>query len=137
MSTQTVTLQIPDELYAQFRQRADRSQRSVEAEVLTVLTEAVSESDELPPELAQAIEPLARLGDREFWEAARGQLPAEVSAELQLLHHKQQRDGLSGPERERADELCLEYDRAMLVRARAAVLLKERGYDVGSLLEKP
>lgn len=137
MSTQTVTLQIPDELYAQFRQRADRAQRSVEAEVLTVLAEAVSGSDELPPELAQAIEPLAQFGERELWEAARGRLPEDVSAELQSLHLKQQRDGLSNPERERADALCLEYDRAMLVRARAAALLKERGYEVGSLLEKP
>lgn len=137
MTTQTVTLQIPEDLYARVRQRAERSQRSVEAEFINVLSEAVPGSDELPSGLAEAVASLEQLDDTGLWEVARGRLPDEISAELQDLHSKQQRAGLTGAERQRADELCFEYDRAMLVRARAAALLKERGHNVAGLLGNP
>jgi plasmid stability protein len=136
MPTQTVTLEIPAELYSRIRDRAERSKRSVEAEFLDVLVQAVSESDELPSELAEAIAPLDRLDDALLWNVARGRVPEEASAELESLHLKQQREGLNDVERKRADDLCFDYDRSMLVRARAAVLLKERGYGVSSLLDE-
>jgi plasmid stability protein len=134
MSTQIITLEIPAALYARMMQRAERSQRSVEAEFLNVLTHAVSEPETLPSELAQAIEALERLDDDQLWKASREHLPNGISEELEALNLKQQRLGLTAIEQQRADELGFEYDRAMLVRARAAVLLRERGYDVSSLL---
>ena len=133
----TVTLQIPEDLYARIRQRAQRTQRSVEAEFVNVLSAALPDADDLPRELEVAIEPLDRSNDEELWRAARQQLPRSISAELESLHFKQQREGLSSAERERSEALCLEYDRVMLVRARAAVLLHARGHDVGCLHATP
>jgi hypothetical protein len=129
-----VTLEIPPELYARMIERAERSKRSVQAELLDVLAHAAGKTDALPSELAQAIEPLEGFDDEQLWRAARERLPDDVSAELEALHLKQQELGLTAAEHQRADELCLEYDRRMLVRARAAMLLKERGHDVSSLL---
>lgn len=133
ISMHIVTLQIPEDLYTRIRHRAERSQRSVEAEFLDVLSAALPDAEELPDELSVAIETLDRSTDDELWQAARQQLPENVSSELESLHIKQQRDGLSSEERERSEMLCLEYDRVMLVRARAAALLHARGHDVGSL----
>lgn len=135
MSTQTVTLQIPEALYARVRERAERSHRSVEAEFVSLLSDVVPGTDEIPRELAEAVALLSELDDPQLWEIARSKLPAEASAELQDLHLKQQRTGLSDVERNRADELCFEYDRTVLLRGRAAALLKERGHDVACLLE--
>lgn len=132
---QTVTLQVPEHLYARIQERAERSRRSVEAELVDVLTTAVPEGDEIASDMAEAVVALGQLGEAELWEAARQKLPAGVSEELQSLHFKQQRVGLTPAELERSEELCLDYDRAMLIRARAAALLKERGHDVSGLVE--
>ena len=123
---QTVTLQVPEELYARIRERAERSRRTIEAELVDVLAAAVPDGDVLTPELHEAIAPLERLGDAELWNIARQRLPEKVSAELESLHMKQQRTGLTPAERERSEELYLDYDRVMFVRASAAALLSER-----------
>ena len=88
----------------------------------------------LPLELAEAVASLEELDDARLWELAQRRFPDDVFAELQDLHLKQQRTGLTDGERNRAGELCVQYDRNMLVRARAAVLLKQRGHDVASLI---
>jgi hypothetical protein len=87
--------------------------------------------------LAEAVEPLDRLDDAELMGLARVRLPHDVSTELQSLHLKQQQSGLTTSEQERSEELCLQYDRTMLIRARSAMLLKERGHDIASLLANP
>ncbi|HUY34026.1 MAG TPA: hypothetical protein VMV69_14860 [Pirellulales bacterium] len=134
---QTVTIQIPEELYSRIKQRAERSRRSVEAEFVDVLASAVRGPDDLPPELAGAYAALDGFDDEELWQAARSRLPAKMSSELESLHIKQQRRGLAEEEYETMERLSLEYDRFVLVRARAAVMLKERGHDVADLLSSP
>ena len=130
----SITLNVPEDLYSRIQEKASRSQRSLEAEFISVLSTAVSGTEELPAELSEVVETLDSLDDAQLWESAKAHLPEKVSEELQLLHLKQQRQGLTEQERQRSETLCLEYDRAMLVRARAAALLKERGHDVSSLL---
>lgn len=134
-STQTIVLHVPDELYARIRRRAEESQRSVEAEFVNVLFEAVPPGDELPSEQAEVVAAFEQFDDDELWEVARARFPAEASNELQSLHDKQQRVGLTDAERERSDQLCAQFDRLVFKRARAASLLNERGHDVNRLLE--
>jgi hypothetical protein len=57
-----------------------------------------------------------------------------VAAELEALHLKRQREGLTESETETLARLVRQYERAMLVRAQAAALLKQRGYDVAELI---
>lgn len=135
MSTQTIVLHIPDDLYARVRLRAAQSQRSVEAEFVSVLAEAMPGDDELPLDLTEALAALKQLDDDDLWAIARARFPEDASNESQVLHDKRQRMGLSERESERSDELCLQYERFLLVRGRAALILKERGHDISGLLE--
>jgi plasmid stability protein len=134
MKMQTVTLNVPDMLYHRLQERAAQKQHSLEAEVLHVLIGAVPVADELPPDLTAALSPLRVLDDAALWQAASARLPAEVAAELEDLHLKQQRERLTDADRESLAGLVRQYERNMLVRAQAAVLLKERGHDVSPLV---
>jgi plasmid stability protein len=134
MTTQTVTLNLPEQLYQRLRERALEMQHSVEDEVLEVLTTAVPVATDLPPDLAEAISPLAVLDDAALWQAARSRFPAEAAQQLEDLHLKRQREGLTEDETQVATALVRQYERSMLVRAQAAALLKQRGHDVSSLL---
>ncbi len=134
MAVQTVTLDLPTALYQQLKRRADATFRSVEDELLTVVATAVPASDELPQDLEEAISPLALLNDDALWRAARTRMAPEAAEHLEELHTKRRRDGLSGEEAHALSALVWQYKRAMLVRAQAAALLKQRGHDVSSLL---
>jgi hypothetical protein len=89
--------------------------------------------DDLPDELANELAQLALLDDHELWQAAQTQLSAEEAAQMQRLVWKQQRDGLTRSEQKQAKSLLQRCNRTMLVRAKAAVLLKERGFDISVL----
>ena len=63
MTVHSVTLDLPSTLYARVEQRAAQTQRSVEEELLDVLTSALPASEDLPADLAAALAPLALLDD--------------------------------------------------------------------------
>ena len=136
MTTQTVTLQLPDVLYQKLKARAEQTHRSVEAEVLDVLAVSVPLSEELPVDLKEALSPLALLNDEALWRSARSTFPPDAAGQLEELHLKEQREGLTEAEAEITASLEQQYERVMLVRAQAAALLKQRGYDVSSLLNE-
>lgn len=133
MTVETLVLKVPSTVYARLKQSAEESQRSVEDEAITVLSAAVA-NGELPEELRQTIAGLAALSDEQLWQAARDTLDAEAAAGLEALNLKRQREGLTEGESCRADELLRGYDTTLLLRAHAAALLKQRGYDVAALL---
>ena len=137
MSVQSVTVDLPSALYRRIRRRAEQTHRSVEAELLDVVAAAVPVADELPADLNEALSPLALLDDASLWRAARTRLPAEAAEQMESLHLKRQREGLTEPEAQMLMGLVRQYERTMLVRAQAAVLLKQRGHDVSALLATP
>ena len=134
MSVQSVTLNVPRALYDRLERRAAQTHRTVEDVLLDVLATAVPLADDLPPDFAEALSPLALLDDAALWRAARSHLPTKVAAELEALHLKRQREGLTDIETQTLARLVRQYERAMLVRAQAAALLKQRGYDVAELI---
>lgn len=134
MSVQPVTLNLPSALYTQIKRRAERSRRSVEAELLELVATAVPVGDELPADLSEAISPLNLLDDEALWRAARSRLAPEAAAEMERLHLRRQHEGLSEAEAQTLAGLVRQYERAMLVRAQAAALLKQRGFDVSELI---
>jgi len=69
--------------------------------------------------------------------AARSHVAPAVAAELESLHFKQQREGLSVAERETMDGLTRQYERALVVLSQAAAILRARGHDVNGLLVQP
>jgi plasmid stability protein len=135
MAVQAVTVNLPDPLYERLARRASRTHRTVEAEIVdAVNTSLPDEPDELPADMAEAIAALHLLTD-DLWRAARQTLDAEKAADVEALHLKRQSEGLSAPETQALATLMTEYTRVVLVRSRAAALLKQRGHDVSGLLQ--
>jgi len=134
MAVQAVTVTLPEPLYERLARRAQRTQRTVEAELADAVATLRDEPDELPTDMAEAIAALHLLGDKDLWRAARQSLAPEKAADIEELHLKRQSEGLSASENEALAMLMREYTRIMLVRSRSAALLKQRGHDVSALL---
>jgi len=79
------------------------------------------------------LEQLAALSDAALWNAARTRLSEDEQTRMEFLLWKQQSSGLSCAEMAEAEAFAAQADRTMLVRAKAAVLLKERGHDISIL----
>lgn len=133
MTVYSIMLHLPDTLYRKIKERAEQARRTVEAELLEVVASAVPAADRLPDDLQTALDALATLDDDALQRAAQSRLPGEASAEMERLNLKRQREGLAEPEHQSLLALARQYERNMLVRAQAAVLLKERGHDISAL----
>ena len=86
--------------------------------------------DSASPDLRAALAQLAYLNDAALWRAARATMTAEQKTRLAMLHHKQQSQGLNPQEQKEEQALLKLYQETLLVKAQAAVLLKQRNYDV-------
>jgi hypothetical protein len=133
MALQTVTVHLPEMLYRQVARRAQRMRRSVEDELVEVVSTAMPTMEALPSDIVDDLEQLTYLTDAEMWEAARTTLPRQSSERMQALVLKRQGVRLTAVEERELKRLTHLADRAMLVRAQAAVLLKERGHNIESL----
>jgi hypothetical protein len=133
MAIQPVTLNLPSSLYKRLKRRAEQTHRTVEAELLEVVAQAVPVADELSSDLEEVLSPLSLLDDEALWRAARSHLPTEAADQLESLHLKRQREGLTEAESQTLAGLVRQYERAMLVRSQAVALLKQRGHDVSTL----
>lgn len=129
MALQTVTVRLPQLLYRQIEQRANQMHRSVEDELVEVVSATLPTVDDLPGDLVGDLAQLSLLSDAELKQAARTTIPAGETDRMQTLLQKQQREGLTSQESEEANRLAQLYDRTILIRAQAAALLKKRGHD--------
>jgi hypothetical protein len=137
MSAHTITLKLPPSLYDYFAGRAQRTRRSLEAEVLDAVAAATPVAEPLPAELEDAAARLETMGDDELWQTARDRLTRTESQRLEELNLRQQEKGLGDAEREELAELLRRYETAILLRAEAARLLAARGHDISRLLIDP
>ncbi len=134
MGQQRVTIILPKTVYQSVKRQSQRMKRSVADEITAVLTASLPEQEILPVDIEQELAQLVLFSDEELWQAARLTAPMERSERMQVLVEKQQLEGLTSEEKEEATMLSHFFNRVMLVRAKAAVLLKERGHDIYSLL---
>jgi hypothetical protein len=135
--SQSLTVNVPSELYLHIKERADEARRSVEEEAALMLVATAPATDSSLFDVRQFLASLELLDNAGIERAARGRLAAELAAEIETLHLKQQRQGLTDSERTRCAELVRAYERSMLIRAHAAALLKKRGLEVDSLVVQP
>ncbi|HEU5369471.1 MAG TPA: hypothetical protein VFU69_13450 [Ktedonobacterales bacterium] len=136
MPVEIRSLNIPDALYQRLRERAEQNHRTVEDELIEAAAVGIAEEDDIPPDLEKTLASLAALDDETLKQSARSHLPLEMWQEIEELHFKRQREGLMNVEKERLAWLMRQYERAMLIRGEATALLKERGYDVNTLLKQ-
>lgn len=132
MPLQTLTIAVPDQILARIRDWAGRANRSVEAEALDVLADAVSD-DELLPGLQAELDNLRSLDETGLRRASESRLPPEMSAELKSLHFKQGREGLTPADERRRRYLMRQYNRVVLIRAVAFAELRQRGLEIPDL----
>lgn len=134
MTQQTVTVTLPDDFYQRVKARAEREQRSIQDELL-LLAEAALDDEPIPLDIQEAVASLSVLDDASLWQAARSRLSPAESDEVEALHFKRQREGLTDIEKQQLAGLMHQYDKALLIRSHALLLLKQRGHDITPLLE--
>jgi hypothetical protein len=132
-SAHPLTVQVPNALYDRLAQRAAQTQRSIEDEVLALVTSGVATADDAEQDVAEISASLALLDDAALWQAARSRLTEEAATCLEELHLKRQREGLTAAEDATAKMLVSRYERSVFTRAQAMALLKARGHDIAPL----
>lgn len=130
-----VKVRIPENLYQQLSHRAHQTQRPFEDELLATVATGLSVSDELPTHIENELSQLEVLSDDLLWQMARSRFNPIQAGKLERIHLKAQRQPLTVSERKHERALIHEYERILLLRARAARLLKDRGFDISSLLD--
>ena len=86
------------------------------------------------------LEAMNSFSDKVLWKTARSHLSAKDAQKLRQLNHKQQKHGqpsLTQLERQTLKNLGYQYDRSILLRSQAMLLLKERGHDITQILKAP
>lgn len=125
-----VTLSLSDSVYEQIERAAEKARRPVN----DILREAVAAIASLggvaPGRGRDALAQMAYLNDAALWQAARAAMTAEQRARLEALHDQKREHGLGVDEAAEEEALLALYRETLLVRAQAAVLLKQRGYEV-------
>jgi hypothetical protein len=130
MTYQTVTLSVPDPIYQQIRRIAEKIRRPVNDVLIEAVTAAAPAMDGKGRKTRSALAQMAYLNDAALWQAARSTMSMEQRELLADLHATQQRRKLTAQERTTERALLELYRETLLVRAQAALLLKQRGYDV-------
>lgn len=130
MSQQVVTLNIPQPIYEQLRQAAKKKHRSVNELMIEAIAAATSPANLSTSQLRSDLAQMTYLNDAALWQAARATLSSTQRKRMENLHHKKQREELSAEEQVEAASLETLYLDTLLVRAQAAVLLKQRNYDI-------
>ena len=131
MTTQSVTLPIPEHLYLRFEQVAKATQQSV-TDVLLHAVEVGSppDWDDVPAEFQADLAALDRQSDKALWQIARSQQSEAEMDRYEDLLHNNANDTLTPAERDELTRLRREADRFMLRKAHAAALLRWRGYQL-------
>lgn len=130
MSVQAVTLNLPETVYEQIRRAAEKIQRPIHEIMIEAVSAVAPVFDSTKTNLRSVLAQMAYLNDAALWQAARSTMTIAQRDRLEALHDKQQRQGLTSDEQAEEKALLQLYRETILVRAQAAVLLKQRGYDV-------
>ncbi len=136
MSHHTLTLDIPESLYARLAERASLSQRSVADEALAAMAQTIPTEDDLAPALTHTLQGLEALDDTQLRLAAARTLTQRDERRLRALARRNSAGEITPVE---GDELAVLLDRLEdigLIRAKATALLRARGQDVGDLLPR-
>jgi hypothetical protein len=127
MNQQPVLLQMPEELYERVRQIAESSNRSLENVLLESLEFMFGElpgQDDLTPEI------LETFADDQLWAVAHRPFASIQDARLRELTENSKERALNRDEQNELEMLIDAVDRYVLLRSKALLLLKQRGYDV-------
>lgn len=134
MSTQTVTIHLPERLWHQFQEAAKEDDLSLENMLLQAIQgnrppSLATVPDRIRPELRA----LKTLGDTELWQIAESRVALETQDRLEWLLAKNQAGTLTETEKQELDQLSEEAERLTVKKAFAYTLLRWRGYPIPTL----
>jgi len=125
-----ITLSLSDTIYEQIRQAAEKAQRPLSDVLREAVAGLASLAGVAPGRGKDALTQMAYLNDAALWQAARATMAPDQRARMEELHDRKREHGLGMEEAAEEEALLALYRETLLVRAQAAVLLKQRGYDV-------
>lgn len=127
MSMQSVTVEIPTNLYIRLKRRAEQAHRSIEAEVVKAVADALPADNDFSDGLQQALLDLSVSDEETLYKTAQAQFPAEKSARLEVLHLRRQAGEWNDRLAEESARLSSEMEEFIFLRAHAMSLLMQRG----------
>jgi phosphotransacetylase len=137
MDFQPLTLQLPSTTYQRLVELATQSERPVAEETVSLLNSTLTSSEVLAPDIHARLEQLSVMTDEELWKAATSQATEEDNDLMQRLLDKRQREGLTSNEEEQIQMLSNYFNQIMMVRAKSAAILSERGHNISTLAPSP
>ncbi len=131
MATQTITVELPDEMYRRLQGMAAATQQSLEEILVQTLRGNLPLTrDDLPPAQHELVAVLAPLGDEALWTVAREPQPAKDWRRHRHLLRKAAAGTLTPAEQAELAALREATDRFVTRRSVALALLKWRGHTI-------
>ncbi len=127
MSTQNVTLQLPDGLLQRARQAAATLQRPLEDVLTATLAAGLPDVQDAPADMRVELARMTWLNDTDLWIVARSIMPPKDQEQLRYLSELQSQRTLTEDEETRLQALRRVYGEVTLRKARAYALLSLRG----------
>ncbi|VAW43161.1 hypothetical protein MNBD_CHLOROFLEXI01-1652 [hydrothermal vent metagenome] len=124
-----VTVNLPDSLVHDIETTAHRQQRSVSAVVCELILQGWP-LPALPDEIEAELDAFSNLSDDVLWLLARSALPQSEQEKLAELNRQAKQRTLTKEEEANREALLDAYNRAMVRRAQAVLLLKVRGFNL-------
>jgi hypothetical protein len=130
MTTQTVTLKLPEPLYRSARQVAEATKQPLEALLMDSIARTLPPLDDVSPEQAAELAKLASLDDASLWREAHAMMNPLEQAQMDELLDRQGASELTPTDHVRLQSLLDVYGQLMVRKAHAYLLLARRGYRV-------
>ena len=127
MSTQSVTLTLPESLMRRAQQTAQTLQRPLEDVLTDTLAAALPDVEDAPLDMQADLAQMAWLNEPSLWTIARSELSPSQQEQLRYLTELQSQRILRQEEQALLEHLRREYGRVTLRKARAYALLSLRG----------
>ena len=137
--TTPVTIDLPVPLFQQLETIARQQHRSIPDVVRDIVLREVHSLPTLPQDIEAELAAFTNLSDAVLWLLARSTLTEAEQQELATLNSQAEQRALTQEEQTQQQALIDAYDRVMVRRAQAALLLKSRGYDLSdpAVLQAP
>lgn len=131
MTTQNITLPLPENMYLRLQQTAQATQQSLTDVLLHAVQIGSPPSwEDAPVEFQVDLAALDRLHDESLWKIARSSQTDADMVRYQELLDKNANETITRTEQAELTETRIEADRFMLRKVHAAALLRWRGYQI-------
>ena len=111
----TLTIQLPDEVYARLQHAAHGNEKTVRQVAIQMLRAALLPNDTMPQGIQQELDVLESLTDDVLWAVARTKMAASKQRRWKRLLDKNRQGTLTEPEQRELEQLTAEGDRLTLL----------------------